>query len=123
MDAGEIAALLAKDREAWDALTSALEARPDEVLHDPESPLWTARDVYSHLARWIDRSMDQLEVVLADGERLAPMPGRDDEINARWQAETRSRVPPRARYPGPCGACSKACSRRRARPVSMPPSG
>ena len=79
--------MLRRDREDWEALVAALEARPSGVLHDPESPVWEAKDVYAHLARWMNNSTDALEAWL-DGRRLIPPPkGTDDEINARWQAE------------------------------------
>jgi hypothetical protein len=79
--------MLRRDREEWQALVLALEARPSGALHDPESPAWEARDVYAHLARWMNNSTDALEAWL-DGRRLIPPPkGTDDEINARWQAE------------------------------------
>jgi hypothetical protein len=51
MDATAIAAMLAEDRREWAALCAALDAHPEGPLHDPESPTWTARDVYAHLAR------------------------------------------------------------------------
>ena len=84
----ELAAMLETDRVEWDALCAALEAHPDGPLHDPGSPGWTARDVYAHLARWINHSTDALESWLAT--RTLPTPsleGDDDQINARWQAE------------------------------------
>jgi hypothetical protein len=82
-----VAEMLRRDREEWDALVAALEARPSGALHDPESPAWEAKDVYAHLAHWLNNSTDALEAWL-DGRRLIPPPkGTDDEINARWQAE------------------------------------
>lgn len=86
MTGEDIAAMLQEDRAEWDALIAALEARPDESLHDPENPAWTSRDVYSHFARWINHSIDHLEAQLTG--RLLPRPeGTDDEINARWHRE------------------------------------
>jgi hypothetical protein len=58
-----------------------------EALHDPESPSWTARDVYAHLARWIERSTTELESWVANRTLLPKLEGDDDTINARWQAE------------------------------------
>ena len=86
MDSEALAAMLHKDREEWEALVALLEAHPDESLHDPAAPSWTARDVYTHFARWIERSTDHLEAELA-GRALPPLEGTDDEINARWQRE------------------------------------
>ena len=87
MDAAAIAAMLAEDRREWAALCATLDAHPDGALHDPESPEWTARDVYAHLARWIAHSTGDLEAVLA-GRGIQVIEGSDDDtINARWQAE------------------------------------
>jgi hypothetical protein len=78
--------MLARDREEWRRLTELLDAHPDTIIHDPESPAWTARDVYSHFTRWLNHSTDDLEANLA-GRTLPRPEGTDDEINARWQAE------------------------------------
>ncbi len=86
MDAEAIAVMLREDRTEWEALVAVLEAHPEESLHDAGSPSWTSRDVYAHLARWIERSTDALEARLA-GRALPPLEGADDEINARWQQE------------------------------------
>lgn len=83
----ELAEMLRRDREEWDALAAALDARPSGALHDPESQAWDASDVYAHFARWIHNSTDALEAWL-EGRRVIPPPeGTDDAINARWQAE------------------------------------
>ncbi len=86
MDAEAVAAMLREDRTEWEVLVAVLEAHPQKSLHDPSSPRWTRRDVYAHLARWIERSTDALEARLA-GRALPPLEGTDDEINARWQRE------------------------------------
>ena len=86
MDAEAIAAMLCEDRAQWEALTAVLDAHTERSLHDPSSPLWTSRDVYAHLTRWIERSTSELEVRL-EGGTLQPLEGTDDEINARWQQE------------------------------------
>ena len=84
MDSQAVAAMLRKDRAEWEALVASLESRPDDSLHDAGSPRWTSRDVYAHLARWIEHSTAHLEARLA-GRAFPPMDGTDDEINARWQ--------------------------------------
>ena len=89
MNAAAIAAMLDEDRREWALLSEALDAHPEGALHDPESPEWTARDVYAHLARWIAHSTDDLESVLAGGG-IKPIEGDDDTVNARWQAEDSS---------------------------------
>ncbi len=86
MDAEAAEKMLREDRVEWAALVAVLEAHPEQRLHDAESPPWTSRDVYAHLARWIERSTAQLEARLADG-KLPRLEGTDDEINARWQQE------------------------------------
>ncbi len=86
MDAEAVAAMLREDRAEWEALVAVLEVRPEESLHDAGSPPWTSRDVYAHLARWIEHSTAALEARLA-GRALPPLEGTDDEINARWQQE------------------------------------
>ena len=82
-------ALFADDRSEWALLCAALNAHPEGALHDPESPDWTARDVYAHLARWINHSTDAFESWLATRTIPTPPEGDDDTINARWQAEDR----------------------------------
>ena len=84
MDSEAIAAMLHEDRAEWEALLAVLEAHPEEGLHGTDSPVWTSRDVYAHLARWIDWSVDALEARLV-GRAPARIDGTDDEINARWQ--------------------------------------
>ena len=86
MDTAAVQAMLREDRAKWEALVVVLEAHPQGSLHDAGSPSWTSRDVYAHLARWIERSTAQLEARLA-GRTLPPLEGTDDEINARWQLE------------------------------------
>ncbi len=87
MDPAAIAAMLAEDHREWAALCAALDARPEGPLHDPESPAWTARDVYAHLARWINNSTDSFDSWLASRTIPKTLEGDDDTINARWQAE------------------------------------
>ncbi len=99
MDAADITAMLAEDRREWAALCATLDAHPDGPLHDQPSPLtplpegegnppeWTARDVYAHLARWINNSTDGFESWLASRTIPTPPEGDDDTINARWQRE------------------------------------
>ena len=86
MDTEAVVAMLRKDRAEWEALAAVLDAHPDESLHDPGSPPWTSRDVYAHLARWIEHSTAALEAWLV-GRTHPPIEGTDDEINARWQQE------------------------------------
>lgn len=83
----DIAEMLRRDEEEWQALRELLDRAGDRPVHAGGSPSWRASDVYAHLARWIDFSMDQFEA-RRDGREPPPNPpGTDDEINARWQAE------------------------------------
>jgi Mycothiol maleylpyruvate isomerase N-terminal domain len=116
MDAAAVAQMLRHDREEWQALVAALEERPSAALHDPESPAWEAKDVYAHLARWMDNSTDALEAWL-DGRRLIPPPkGTDDEINDRWQAEDAAFTLAEARE-----RAQRAFARRSAAIEAVPP--
>jgi hypothetical protein len=87
MTPDEVHAMFAEDRREWAALCAALDAHPEGALHDPESPTWTARDVYAHLARWINHSTDAFESWLTTHTLPTAPEGDDDTINARWQAE------------------------------------
>ena len=86
MDTEAVAAMLRDDRTEWEALVAVLEAYAGESLHDASSPLWTSRDVYAHLARWLGHSTEELDARLG-GRTLTRLEGTDDEINARWQRE------------------------------------
>ena len=87
MDAAAVQQTLQEDREEWAKLVAILDTHAEGPLHDPESPEWTARDVYTHLARWMEHSTDALEAWLA-GRTIAPLEGADDdETNARIQRE------------------------------------
>jgi hypothetical protein len=87
VDADTLAARIREDHAEWQALVTALDAHPEGALHDPESPEWNARDVYGHLAHWIEHSTASLEAYLAGRPLPKTLEGTDDEINARWQAE------------------------------------
>lgn len=86
MDAESLARMLDRDHIEWARLVTILDAHPETVIHEPGAPPWTAKDIYSHFARWINHSTDDLEANRA-GRALARLDGTDDEINARWQAE------------------------------------
>ena len=86
MDTEAVMAMLREDGVEWEALVAVLEAQAGESLHDANSPLWTSRDVYAHLARWLGHSTHELEARLG-GRTLTRLEGTDDEINARWQQE------------------------------------
>ena len=86
MNSEQITEMLLKDLLEWELLTSELDAHPQESLHDRQSPIWTSRDVYAHLARWINHSNNNIKAYSA-GRSLTSLEGTGDEINARWQKE------------------------------------
>lgn len=86
----EIDAMLQRDEAEWGALVSILDAAGDAVVHEPPAPPWNARDVYAHLARWINHSTDAFEAHRDGGDPPPSPPGSDDEVNAPWQAEDAS---------------------------------
>ena len=91
MDTYAVQAMLQEDRAEWEALCAVLDGQAQGPLHDPESPEWTSRDVYTHLARLME-STTTLLAKLAD----VPVPGADpfdefqgnheDVVNARIQS-------------------------------------
>lgn len=86
MDPTALTDMLDRDRAEWQALADILESRSADSMHGADDPDWNARDVYTHLARWINHSTDDLEATLA-GKGVPRPAGTDDEINARWRAE------------------------------------
>ena len=86
MNADKVQAMLRMDRIGWDALVSLLDAHPEESLHDPASPRWTSRDVYTHFARWLNHSNACIEAYCA-GEKRPSLEGTPEEMNTRWQRE------------------------------------
>ncbi len=86
MDSASVLNMLREDIAEWEKLVAVLEVHPEESLHDPSSPPWTSRDIYAHLARWMEHSTASLEARLA-GRTTPPIKGTFDEINARWQQE------------------------------------
>jgi len=83
----DVAEMLRRDREEWEKLVTVLDSHPGGPVHDPESPDWEARHVYAHLARWINKSMDDFEALIEGRPMPAPPEGADDAINARWRLD------------------------------------
>ena len=83
MDDAGLSNMLREDRAEWNALVAVLDAHPGEALHGGTS-VWVSRDVYAHLARWMEHSTADLQARLED-LTLPPLSGTEDEINARWQ--------------------------------------
>ncbi len=78
--------MMRRDREAWEELTAILDANPDRSLHEAGSPLWTSRDAYAHLARWMEYGTQAIKTLLAGGT-VPERTETDDEINERWRRE------------------------------------
>jgi hypothetical protein len=65
MDA-ELESQLAVGDRAWAALCAVLDAsEPDRPLHDPDSPDWTSRDIYTHFIRMHEGSANAIRSELA----------------------------------------------------------
>ena len=52
----DVEAMLQRDQDQWRALVALLDGAGDAAVHQPPAPPWIARDVYTHLARWISHS-------------------------------------------------------------------
>ena len=88
MDANAVQAMIDEDRAEWATLVAVLDTHPEGALHDPESPEWTARDVYTHLALLMEGSVRQMDDHLAGRPVSDPYQGNDeDEVNARLQQQ------------------------------------
>jgi hypothetical protein len=81
---GERDAMLRRGDATWDALRARLEASIAAPLS--ENTAWTGKDVYGHLARWQQRSIDDLRTILANG-RSSPDDGDENALNDRWAVE------------------------------------
>ena len=86
MNTEQVKVMLRIDCIVWDALVSILDAHPEESLHDPASPRWTSRDVYAHLARWLNYSSACIEAYCV-GKKQPSLEGTPEEMNTRWQQE------------------------------------
>lgn len=97
MNAEAMQQMLRDDRDEWDALCAVLDAHPDRALHDPESPDWTARDVYAHLARMM-QCTTALLAKLAD----VPVPAADafDEFDGGDENAVNARIQQRYSHLG-----------------------
>lgn len=84
-------ALMAQGDAEWAALCEALDAAdPAAPLHDPDSPAWTARDVYTHFWRMHTGSAEAIRFEVERGERYRWPDIDEDELNEQRVAEDRT---------------------------------
>ncbi|MDD5190676.1 MAG: ClbS/DfsB family four-helix bundle protein [Dehalococcoidales bacterium] len=93
----DILALLANDRNEWESLCKVLDARPRGTVHGNGPNAWNSRDVYAHIAHWLQFSNDNLEKVRMGNKPIAVHENQIEEINRRWQQEDRYLTLPEAR--------------------------
>jgi hypothetical protein len=86
MDAVKISEIILEDRRQWQLLVAVLDAHPDETLHGTSANPWRAQDVYAHLARWLERSNQNLTAYI-HGHNLATDINNPDETNNMWKME------------------------------------
>lgn len=88
---GDRAELMAEGDAAWTELCAVLDAaEPGVPLHDPDSPEWTSRDVYTHFIRMHEGSARAIRYELETGERYHWSDLDEDELNERNVAEDRA---------------------------------
>ena len=87
MNSAEISAILLEDQKEWEALCAVLDVRPTGVVHGIGPTSWNARDVYAHVARWLEYSNSNLENALTGIPLSNIQESQFDEINGRWQQE------------------------------------
>jgi hypothetical protein len=83
--------LMHEGDESWAELCAVLDAaEPGVPLHDPDSPEWTSRDVYTHFIRMHTVSAQAIRWEIEHGERYVFSGLDEDESNERTAAEGRS---------------------------------
>ncbi len=88
---------LAHESVEWERLTALLDARPEGVLHSGEDGQdWTARDIYTHLERWMTTNIPRVQTFASTGA-VPDLPASVDELNARWIEQDRDVAFPEAR--------------------------
>ena len=83
-----VRSILGEDHRDWQKLVAILDAHPDEPLHDPESPDWTSRDVYTHLTHMMEWTARAIETAAANKPRMQPQSGMTED---EWNAELKRR--------------------------------
>jgi hypothetical protein len=86
MDARKISELILEDRRQWQILVSVLDAYSSQTLHGtPDNP-WKSRDVYAHLARWLEHSNRNMEAYIRGAGVLLTF-DNPLEMNEIWKME------------------------------------
>ena len=89
MNQKAIETLLQEDEKAWRELCTVLDAHPDVNLHNPASKPWNSRDVYAHMARWLEYNAAKVKAVTEN--KPIPIIGESvEEVNNRWEEEDAS---------------------------------
>jgi hypothetical protein len=88
---GDRGELMAEGDVLWAALCAVLDAAdPEAPLHDPESPEWTSRDVYTHFWRMHSGSARAIRYELEHQDQYRWSGVDENELNERNVAEDRS---------------------------------
>lgn len=83
--------LMTEGDAAWTALCALLDtAEPNVPLHDPDSPEWTSRDVYTHFWRMHSGSARAIRFELEHEEPYQWSGLDENELNERNVAEDRA---------------------------------
>ncbi len=85
MDQDAIQLMLSHDKSEWSNLTAFLDQHQNEPLHK-NGPAWNSRDIYSHLARWLDHSNSDMERY-PSSVIASFAPEEIEAMNAKWQQE------------------------------------
>jgi hypothetical protein len=86
MNAEQTRAYLTIELTMWNELACLLEQHPGVNLHAKGPAPWNSRDVYAHLARWLNRSNMHIEAYCR-GTKLPDLPFSPEEMNDIWQQE------------------------------------
>ena len=88
MDQDAVQLMIAQDRKEWVLLADLLDSHVDQPLHK-SGPPWNSRDVYAHLARWLEHSNADMEAY-PSLSIVSFTPAQVEDLNARWQREDSS---------------------------------
>jgi hypothetical protein len=88
---GDRETLMAEGDTAWAELCTVLDAaKPGVPIHDPDSPEWTSRDVYTHFIRMHAGSARAIRHELETDQRYQWSGLDENELNERNVADDRA---------------------------------